>query len=71
MLTLVVARGVRYTFWGTMGVLYGRNALALLQSFDAWFAARAPEMLSLAGGVFLAGLAVWLLRRRRAPAPQV
>lgn len=70
MLTLVIARGLRYTFWGTMGVLYGRNALALLQSFDAWFAARAPEMLSLLGGAFLAGLAVWLLRRRRAPAPQ-
>jgi membrane protein YqaA with SNARE-associated domain len=69
--TLIVARGARYAFWGVMGAVYGPRAVALLKDFDAWFAARAPWIL---GGLLAAAaaavLAVWLRRRREAPAPE-
>ena len=70
-LTLVVARGLRYSFWGTMGVLYGREALAILQRFDGWFAGNVEWVLiGLALAAVVSG-AVWLMRRRRAPVPGV
>lgn len=71
MLTLLIARGLRYSFWGVMGVLYGREALAILQRFDGWFAGRIPEVLTALAIVTVAGLGYWLLRRRAAPAPGV
>src|SRR4030095_14766586 len=39
-ITLVVARGLRYTFWAGMGLLYGDEALAVLKAADVWFAER-------------------------------
>jgi membrane protein YqaA with SNARE-associated domain len=70
MVTLLVARGARYTFWGVMGALYGREALAMLQRFDAWFAGRASWIL-LAVAVAVVGFAgVWLARRRKVPAAE-
>lgn len=69
--TLLLARGARYTFWGVMGVLYGQEALAMLQRFDSWFAGRTAWVL-LAVAVWVVVFAgVWLLRRRRAPVPEV
>ncbi|HET8645649.1 MAG TPA: VTT domain-containing protein [Vicinamibacteria bacterium] len=67
MVTLLVARGLRYTFWGTMGALYGREALALLQRFDAWFAGRAEWLLFGTALALVAFAGYWVLRRRRAP----
>jgi membrane protein YqaA with SNARE-associated domain len=67
MVTLLVARGARYTFWGVMGVLYGAEALAMLKRFDAWFAGRtAWILLGVAVGV-VAFATLWLVRRRRTP----
>ena len=70
-LILLVARGLRYSFWGTMGVLYGREALAILQRFDAWFAGRTEWLLIGLAVVVVITAAIWLLKRRRAPAPGV
>lgn len=64
--TLVVARGLRYTFWGVMGVLYGPQALALLQSVDGWFRDHALAALGAGTLVALAVALAW--RRRRAGA---
>ncbi|MET0555911.1 MAG: hypothetical protein ABW221_22920, partial [Vicinamibacteria bacterium] len=52
--------------WAIGGVVYGDEALALLQRSDAWFARNLPVVL--AGAAVLAAVAVgfWLLRRRRA-----
>ena len=70
-LTLLVARGLRYSFWGTMGVLYGREALAILQRFDGWFAGNVEWVLIALALVAVVSAAVWLMRRRRAPVPGV
>jgi membrane protein YqaA with SNARE-associated domain len=69
--TLLVARGLRYSFWGVMGVLYGREALAILQRFDAWFAGRTDWLLAGLALLVAVTLAVWLVRRRRTPVPGV
>jgi membrane protein YqaA with SNARE-associated domain len=71
MVTLFVARGLRYSFWGTMGVLYGQEALAILQRFDAWFAGRTEWLLMALAVIAVVGVAIWLVRRRRAPVPEV
>jgi membrane protein YqaA with SNARE-associated domain len=65
-LTLVFARGLRYTFWGAIGVVYGERGLGMLKAVDAWFAARGPLLLGLAGVVAAVLLGAWLIRRRRA-----
>jgi membrane protein DedA with SNARE-associated domain len=68
--TLIVARGLRYAFWGTMGVVYGPRALALLQRVDAWFRANAVAVLGgLAALLALGLLAAWAWRRRVPKAP--
>lgn len=67
MATLVLARGARYTFWGVMGALYGRKALAMLQSFDAWFAGRVELLLLLLALAVVGTTAYWVLRKRRNP----
>jgi membrane protein YqaA with SNARE-associated domain len=63
--TLLVARGARYTFWGVMGALYGAEALAMLQRFDAWFAGRTAWILLAVALTVVAFAAVWLLRKRK------
>ena len=64
-LTLLIARGVRYTCWGLMGVVYGQEALDMLQRFDAWFGGGISTVL-LVVAVILATAGVWYLWRRRA-----
>src|SRR5262245_42730898 len=64
-LTLLVARGVRYAFWGLFGAFYGDEALATLRVIDQWFAERVLELGLLALGAALATVAIALLRRRR------
>lgn len=68
-LTLIVARGIRYTFWGTLGIVYGDEALAMLRHVDRWFAAyRTPLILTLVAAVALPVAAVYAYRKLRAPA---
>jgi membrane protein YqaA with SNARE-associated domain len=68
-LTLVVARGLRYTFWGTMGIVYGDEAVRVLRQVDHWFGAhRMPLILTLIAAVVVAAAAVYAFRRLRAPA---
>jgi len=67
-LTLVVARGLRYTFWGAMGILYGEAALELLRGVDRWFGAQRSLILTLAAAGVVALAAVYALRKLRAPA---
>lgn len=64
--TLVVARGLRYVFWGVMGATYGDEALALLKQFDAWFAERAAVILSVLAASVVAGVALYFVRRKPA-----
>lgn len=66
-ITLLVARGLRYTFWGVLGILYGDEALAILQAVDRWCSERAVVLLlSLTAALSL--LLVWMWRRRSRPA---
>jgi membrane protein YqaA with SNARE-associated domain len=61
--TLLVARGVRYAFWGSMGIVYGEAGLVILQAVDGWTTARMPllGLLAALGGLLVA----WTLFRRR------
>lgn len=61
--TIGVARGIRYSFWGFMGAVYGERGLELLRAFDRWFLDRADWFLAGALVVLIA-LLVWTLRRR-------
>lgn len=66
--TLLIARGLRYAFWATMGAYYGDEALAWLERFDAWFAERWAALVFIMGGIVLAfAIVIWFrtLRRRR------
>jgi membrane protein YqaA with SNARE-associated domain len=68
-LTLIVARGIRYTFWGTLGIVYGDEAVAMLRHVDQWFGAhRMPLILTLVAAVALPVAAVYAYRKLRAPA---
>jgi membrane protein YqaA with SNARE-associated domain len=63
LVTVAVARGIRYSFWGFMGAVYGSRGLLLLQAFDRWFLERAEWFL--AGAVLIVvAVLVWALRRR-------
>ena len=66
--TLLIARGLRYAFWATMGAYYGDEALSWLERFDVWFAERWAPLILIMGGVILAFVVViWFrgLRPRR------
>ena len=65
--TLIVARGFRYMFWGGMGIVYGDEALALLRSVDHWFSDRIAIILTLVAASVVAVAAVYGLRKLRAP----
>jgi membrane protein YqaA with SNARE-associated domain len=67
--TLIVARGLRYVFWGVMGATYGEEALASLKTFDAWFEQHGPLILSVLAAFVIAGVAFYLVRRRPAKPP--
>lgn len=66
LVTLLVARGLRYAFWGLMGVAYGDAALRGLRALDAWSAERLPLVLGAVTAAALSVLVVYLRRRRRA-----
>ena len=62
--TIGVARGIRYSFWGFMGAVYGDRGLELLRRFDRWFLDRA-EWFAVGAVVVLLALLAWALWRRR------
>ena len=69
-ITLIVARGLRYTFWGVIGVIYGHRAVAMLQRVDAWFRANAVALLAGLAVLAAVGLVTaWAWGRRAAKAP--
>jgi membrane protein YqaA with SNARE-associated domain len=65
LLTLVLARGFRYAFWGVMGLIYEDEALNLLRAIDHWTATHALLLLALVGLLVSLGLALYLRRRTR------
>ncbi len=67
--TLILARGLRYVFWGLMGIFFGDEALQMLRGVDRWFDDHSVAVLLVLGGAVLATVAVWALRRRGRPAP--
>jgi membrane protein YqaA with SNARE-associated domain len=67
--TLLIARGMRYAFWATMGAYYGDEALGWLERFDAWFAQRWAATLMVVGGLVLAVLVVLWSRTLRSRRP--
>ncbi len=59
-ITLLVARGLRYAFWATLGALYGVQALEWLEWFDGWFSEHWAESLIVLGLLVAAVLVgVW------------
>ena len=63
-ITLLVSRGLRYTFWGLMGVMYGHEALAILQRFDAWFGGSISTILLVVAVVPVTAALIYVWRRR-------
>jgi membrane protein YqaA with SNARE-associated domain len=63
--TLFVARGIRYSLWAIGGAVYGDEALAVLRRTDQWFSQNLAAVLALSVALTLAGVGVWMLRRRR------
>jgi membrane protein YqaA with SNARE-associated domain len=64
-LTLLVARGLRYAFWGLMGIVYEDEALNLLHAIDQWTAEHTPILLAVVAAGALLALARYLRRRTR------
>ena len=69
LVTLLLARGARYWFWGGMGMIFGAEALAMLHAVDGWTAQRLPLALAVAATVAL--VALLLVRRRTRPGADV
>jgi membrane protein YqaA with SNARE-associated domain len=67
--TLVLARGLRYTFWALLGVLYGKQALELLRTFDSFFGRRIPIVLSVLAAVVI--VAIFVFARNKESSPRV
>ncbi len=63
-ITLLVARGLRYSVWAAVGIWYGERAIAVFKDVDSWMAERLPWLLGLA----VAACFGWWLWRRRANA---
>jgi membrane protein YqaA with SNARE-associated domain len=63
-LTLLVARGLRYVFWGVMGAMYGDEALALLRRFDQWFDAQEAIIAYAAIALVVVGAALYYVLRK-------
>ena len=64
--TLLVARGLRYVFWGVMGATYGDEALAWLKDFDRWFDARAGIIFAVLAALIVLGVALYFFYRKPA-----
>lgn len=63
--TLLVARGLRYSLWAALGIVYREEAVVLLRAVDAWTARHLPVLLAGLAPLALA-LVYWLWRKRRA-----
>jgi membrane protein YqaA with SNARE-associated domain len=63
-ITLALARGLRYSVWSALAVLYGSEALELLKTLDAWFADRLGALLIVVSAILLGLFIVLTLRRR-------
>ncbi|HEY3119955.1 MAG TPA: VTT domain-containing protein [Vicinamibacteria bacterium] len=68
-ITLLIARGLRYTFWAILGVFWGKQALELLQRFDSFFGRRIPIVLSVAAAVIMVGVFLFTRKERAEPGP--
>jgi LPXTG-motif cell wall-anchored protein len=64
-LTLLVARGLRYTVWAVVGMVYREEALRLLKAVDTWSAYNLPVILTVLGLLAVGGVLYWTWRRRR------
>jgi membrane protein YqaA with SNARE-associated domain len=68
--TLLIARGLRFAFWAAMGALFGDAALRGLERFDGWFAGHWLQVVLVVGlGVVGALIVVWARRLRARPGP--
>ena len=69
-LTLLLARGLRYTTWAVLGTLYGPSAVGYLKRFDSWLSTYDTVLIPVVAGVVILGLLLLLRRReRRADTP--
>lgn len=68
-ITLLVARGLRYSLWAVLGVVYRERALELLRAVDSWSARNAPLLFAVAAGASALAAGYWLWRRRRGGRP--
>jgi len=62
-ITLLVARGLRYAAWAAVGIWYGERAIAVFNDVDNWMSARMPWLLGLAV-VALVGFLLWRRSKR-------
>ena len=62
--TLLLARGLRYSAWSALAVLFGTEALDLLKTIDAWFADRLGAVLIVVSALLLGLFIAFALRRR-------
>jgi len=67
--TLILARGLRYVFWGTMGIFFGDEALEMLRGVDRWFDDHGLAVLAVVAAATAVVVVVWAVRRRRRPSP--
>jgi membrane protein YqaA with SNARE-associated domain len=65
--TLSLARGLRYSVWSMLAVLYGGEALRTLKSLDAWFADRLGLLVMVVSCALLAAVVAYTMRRRGRP----
>jgi membrane protein YqaA with SNARE-associated domain len=67
-LTLLLARGLRYAAWAAVGVWYGERAILVFKAVDDWMSARLPWLLAMATAALLGWLAWWWRSRADAAA---
>jgi len=71
-ITLFLARGLRYSAWSALAVLYGGDALELLKTIDAWFADRLGALVIVVACLLFAAFVAFTLRRRgRSEVPEL
>jgi membrane protein YqaA with SNARE-associated domain len=72
LVTLFLARCLRYSLWSALAVLYGGEALEMLKSVDTWFAEHLAAMIVAGCCIALAaGISFTLRRRPRSQVPEL